>query len=70
MHVQIWRERAEGHTVAVATWEGRVVVAALVCSDEEAGYYMVNGIGEANDPELAEFIDGQQDGFDFVMKGV
>ena len=63
---QIWRERNEGHIVAVELVQGKVIQAMLV-TGEDLESLIATGIPTgANDPDLAEMVDGSQDEFDFV----
>jgi len=63
---QIWRERNEGHIVAVELVQGKVTRAMLV-TGEDLESLIATGIPTgANDPDLAEMVDGEQDAFDFM----
>lgn len=66
MTYQIWREREDGHVVAVGFCQGQVLMAALIISDEEIDHYLTNGIGTDNDAELAEMVNSDQDMFDWI----
>lgn len=67
MVTQIWREREEGHIVAVELHSGQVTRAMLVtCEDMEA--LIDNGIpAGADDADLLDLIEMTgYDGFDFL----
>lgn len=67
MTTQLWRERSEGHIVAVELHSGQVTRAMLVtCEDTEAliEYGIPAGADDADLVDLIEMIG--YDGFDFL----
>lgn len=67
MQTQLWREREEGHIVAVELHSGQVTRAMLVtCEDMEA--LIADGIpAGADDAELLDLIEMTgYDGFDWI----
>lgn len=67
MQMQVWRERSNDHWVVIGFYQGRVHQAVLITGGaEEADWYLRNGIGNENDPDLAEMVDATQDEFDWI----
>ena len=67
MTTQLWRERSEGHIVAVELYSGQVTRAVLVtCEDMEA--LVSDGIPQgADDADLVDLIEMTgYDGFEWI----
>lgn len=62
---RIWKQRDEGHMVAVEI-VGGVVVRAMLVIGEDLDAIIEHGISdEMNDADLAEMVDMSQDEFDY-----
>ena len=67
MKAFIWRERHEGHVVAVEIAAGVVARAMLICEDDDMEGIALYGIPDgADDPDLAEMVEANQDEFDWI----
>lgn len=64
MTTQIWRERSEGHVIAVELVQGQVV-RAMLATGEDLEALIESGISAgADDPDLLDLIDA--DDFDWI----